>query len=174
MVLFLQRLLNIVEYLQKWLYWLIICALLAFPAQSSSDPASHCHFTEVHLWKTHFGQTREILHEEWIRTGTNRRSYKRPLVIKFTACLWWGVWAGAPPPHERCSIAIEIPSRHLEELPKRQIDFSWECCENDPCRCGPSSGWAPLSPKHKPMVNDVIDVFAWFSYYLVHWNFFTL
>lgn len=61
MVLFLQRPLNVLEIFTE-----MTDHLLTFPALTSSDPASHCHFTEVHLWKTHFGQAREILHEEWI------------------------------------------------------------------------------------------------------------
>lgn len=124
MVLFFKRPLNVLEYWQEGLF---ICALLTLPALST-DPASHCYFTEVHLWETHFGQAREILHEEWIWTGTNWRSHKWPLVIKFRACiLWWSVWAGHPPPTkicDRCSIAIGLPFCHLEELPKTKKDKS--------------------------------------------------
>lgn len=108
--------------------------MLTFPALSPSDPASHCHFTEVHLWETHFGQAREILHEKWIRTGTNWRSHKRPFVIKFYSLrsVMKFVSRSPKPPFffcERWSIAIGIPSRHLEELPKTKKD-KWTSAEN--------------------------------------------
>lgn len=75
---------------------------------------------------------------------------------------------------ERWSIAIGIPSHHLEELPKTKKD-KWTSAENaertTPAAVAPHQA---EPPQHKPIVNDVIDVFDWFSYYLVHWNFFTL
>ena len=40
------------------------------------------------------------------------------------------------------------PQRGPQGTHSQQADFSWV--------------------KHKPIVNDVIDVFDWFSYYLVH------
>lgn len=156
---------------------LTICTLVTFPTLSSSDPATHCHFTQVHLWQTHFGQAREVLHEERIRTGTDRRPHKRPAVIRFTVqVLWRSLWAGAPPPHPPLWKMLNshrdklIILGNYQKQTKRQIDFNWDRCENNPCRCGPASGWGVFFPwvKHKPNVNDVIDVFDWFSYYLVH------
>lgn len=137
------------EYFQSWLYWLIICTLVTSPALSSSDPATHCHFTQVHLWQTHFGQAREILHEEWIRTGTDRGPHKRPPVIRFTAhvkCVSRSPNPQAPPPPDLWKMLYShrdalSSSWGITKNKQRQIDFIWERCENDPCRCGPTSGW---------------------------------